>query len=179
MKTPFRTITVFFVLAVTSVSSIIATESVTPKPIAPVVIFIVRHAEKSSESGDVPLSAEGQARAGTLATMLEPAGISAVFSSQLTFAKETAAPLAARMKLQPTVIPVRETDKLAAALDKLPSGSVALVVSHSGAIAELVEKLGGAKPRPVATNEFDRLFVVSRQPGGMATVAELHYGSGR
>jgi broad specificity phosphatase PhoE len=145
------------------------------KSAVPVTIILVRHAEKSAESGDVPLSDEGRARASALAALLAPAGVSAVFSSQLTFAQETAAPLAQARKLAPTVIPVRETAQLVAALDKLPAGAVAFVVSHSGTLPELVEKLTGTQPAPVATDDFDRLFVVSRQPGGPAGVVELRY----
>ncbi|HEX2855665.1 MAG TPA: phosphoglycerate mutase family protein [Opitutaceae bacterium] len=144
------------------------------QPPAPVLIFIVRHAEKSAVSGDVPLSPEGQARAEKLAAMLAPAEFSAVYSSELTFAQQTAVPVARQRKLEPIIVSVRETEKLLAELQKLAPGSVALVVNHSGTIPALVEKLGGAKPSPIEGH--DRLFVVSRQTGGAATVAELRYG---
>lgn len=144
------------------------------KASSPVLIFIVRHAEKSAVSGDIPLSPEGQARAEKLAAMLSPAKISAVFSSELIFAQQTAAPVARQQKLEPVIVPVRETEKLLAELQKLAPGSVALVVNHSGTIPALVEKLGGSKPGPI--DGHDRLFVVSRYAGGAATVAELRYG---
>lgn len=150
-----------------------AEESVS-KPAQPVLIFIVRHAEKSAVSGDVPLSEEGQQRATKLAAMLGSAGISKVFSSELTFAQQTAAVLARQQKLEPVIVPVREQEKLFAELQKLAPGTVTLVVNHSGTIPTLVEKLGGAKPAPIEGH--DRVFVVCRQIGGATTVAELRYG---
>jgi broad specificity phosphatase PhoE len=162
----------------TAYSVLQAAETSAPKSPAPVTVLIVRHGEKSAVSGDVPLSAEGKARAAFLATMLQGAALTAVFSSELTFAQETAAPVAEMFNLKPVVIPVRETDRLVAELEKLPGGSVAFVVNHSGQIGNLVEKLGGARPAEEATSTFGRLWVLSRQPGGKATVAELRYGRG-
>lgn len=143
-------------------------------PSAPVTIMIVRHGEKSATSGNVPLSEEGHARAACLAAMLQPAGVSAIFSSELTFAQETAAPLAQQLQLKPIIIPVKETDQLLTALDQLPAGSVALVVNHSGTIPKLLEKLGGVKQSPI--EGFDRMFIVVRQPGAKGTVTEIRWG---
>ena len=96
-------------------SAVFASDSAPAQPSTPRTIFIVRHAEKSSPSGDVPLSDEGRARAAVLATMLQPAGVSAVFSSELRFAQETAAIVAQRFKIDPVVVPNRATAKLIAA----------------------------------------------------------------
>jgi broad specificity phosphatase PhoE len=149
-------------------------EELVSKASPPVLIFIVRHAEKSAVSGDVPLSEEGQQRAARLAAMLASAGISKVISSELTFAQQTAAVLARQQKLEPVIVPVREQEKLFVELQKLAPGTVTLVVNHSGTIPMLVEKLGGPKLAPIEGH--DRLFVVSRQVGGGTTVAELRYG---
>lgn len=148
----------------------------TAKAGAPVTVFIVRHGEKSATAGDVPLSEEGRARAAFLASMLQGAGVSAVFTSELTFAQETAAPIAEKFKLKPVVVPVRETAQLVAEIEKLPGGSVAFVVHHSGQIADIVQKLGGRPPSQDAIGTFGRMWVVTRQPGGAANVAELRYG---
>jgi phosphohistidine phosphatase SixA len=142
---------------------------------APVTIIVVRHGEKSSPSGNVPLSTEGHARAAALAEVLKPAGITAVFSSELTFAQETAAPIARQRGLTPAIFPVQEPDRLIAALEKLPPGSVALVINHSNRIPVIVEKLSGLKPGPV--EEFDRMFVLTRIPGAPPAGIELRYAT--
>jgi broad specificity phosphatase PhoE len=144
---------------------------------APSTIIIVRHAEKSAVSGDVPLSTEGQARAMLLATMLEPTGISAIYSSELTFNRETAQPLASQLNLAPSVIPVRETTRLVDELKKRPPGSVTLLVGHSGPIPDIVEALSGFRPTKVDTQTYDRMFIVTRSEQAPASVVELRYGT--
>jgi phosphohistidine phosphatase SixA len=143
--------------------------------VAPVTIIVVRHGEKSSPSGNVPLSPEGHARAAALAEVLKPTGITAVFSSELTFAQETAAPIARQRGLTPTIFPVQEPDRLIAALEKLPPGSVALVINHSNRIPVIVEKLSGLKSAPI--EEFDRMFVLTRIPGAPPAGVELRYAT--
>lgn len=154
--------------ALSAASLASATEAVTP-----VTIIVVRHGEKSSPSGNVPLAAEGHARAAALARMLAPAGITAVFSSELTFAQETAAPIAKLRGLTPTVIPVQEPERLIAALEKLQPGSVALVINHSNRIPVIVEKLSGLNIPPI--DEFDRMFILTRTPGATPSGIELRY----
>jgi phosphohistidine phosphatase SixA len=152
-----------------------ATLAVAAETTAPVTVIVVRHGEKSSPSGNVPLSANGQARAAALAEVLKPAGITAIFSSELTFAQETAAPIAKQRGLAPTVIPVQEPERLLAALEKLPPGSVALVINHSNRIPLIVEKLSGLKPAPI--EEFDRMFILTRLPGALPSGVELRYAT--
>jgi broad specificity phosphatase PhoE len=150
-----------------------AAESAALPKSAPITIIVVRHGEKSATSGDVPLSGEGRARAAALAATLEPAGVTAVFSSELTFAQETAAPLAQQRNLTPTIVPVREAGRLLAALENLPPGAVALVVTHSNTIPLIVEKLGSMKPPPVSG--FDRMFIITRAAGSVPSAVELRY----
>jgi len=140
------------------------------------VIFIVRHAEKSAPNGDLPLSEAGRERAETLAAMLAPAGVAHVFHTEMIRARETAAPLAARLGLNPKVIPVTAGEALVAKLSQIPTGSMALVVNHSGTIPALLEKLGAPKPAPIDEGSYDRMFVVIRTPEGSVSSFELRYG---
>jgi phosphohistidine phosphatase SixA len=140
------------------------------------VVFIVRHGEKSAPNGDLPLSEAGRERAETLADMLAPAGVTHVFHTEMIRARETAAPLAARLGLTPKAIPVTAGDVLAAELKQLPAGSVALVANHSGTIPTLLEKLGAPKPGAVDEGSYDRMFVVLRTPDGGVSSFELRYG---
>ena len=49
-----------------------------PSPAADTVVLVVRHAEKAAESGDVPLSSEGAARAQALVAVAREAGVTGV-----------------------------------------------------------------------------------------------------
>ena len=61
-------------------------------------VFVVRHAEKQSESNEpgVPLSEAGRARANRLAAYLKNAGVTAIYSTDFVRTLETAEPLAGR-----------------------------------------------------------------------------------
>ena len=143
----------------------------------PVILFVVRHAEKSAPNGDLPLGAAGRARADALVSMLGQAGVSHVYSTEMIRSRETAGPLAQKLGLTPKVIPVAQTDALVADLKTLPPGSVALVVNHSGTIPTLLEKLGAEKPAAIVEEQYDRLFVVTRSTEGGTRSVELRYGS--
>lgn len=143
---------------------------------APATIFIVRHAEKSAPNGDLPLSAAGRERAQTLATMLAGTGVTHVFTTEMIRAKETAAPLAEKLGLTPTVVPVAQSEALANELKRLPPGAVALVANHSGTIPVVLEKLGAKKPAPIGEEQYDRLFLVTRLGTGQVRALELRYG---
>src|SRR5258707_9222528 len=64
-------------------------------------VFVVRHAEKQSESNEpgVPLSEAGRARAGRLAALLKGAGVTAIYSTDFVRTLETAEPLARALKI--------------------------------------------------------------------------------
>jgi broad specificity phosphatase PhoE len=139
-------------------------------------VILVRHAERASNNGDLPLNEPGRQRAVLLARMLGHAGVTHIFTSEMIRTKETAAPLAAQLKLTPVVVPVAQRDALIAQLDQLPGGSVVLVVNHGGPLPDLVRKLGAPAPSDIGEDQFDRLFVVTRGVSGQASVVELRYG---
>lgn len=146
------------------------------EPTAATTIILVRHAERASNNGDLPLSEAGRERAALLAHMLGHAGISHVFTSEMIRTRETAAPIAARFSLTPVVVPVADRDALVTALEKLPDGAAALVVHHGGPIPGIIQKLGAPEPTAIAEDQFDRLFVVTRTGIGRASVIEMRYG---
>jgi broad specificity phosphatase PhoE len=139
-------------------------------------IILVRHAERASNNGDLPLNEAGRQRAALLARLLGHAGITHVFTSEMIRTKETAAPLAAQLNLTPVVVPVAQRDALIAQLDQLPGGSVALVVNHGGPLPDLIQRLGAPAPSEIGEGQFDRLFVVTRDASGQASVIEMRYG---
>src|SRR6476620_11703868 len=72
---------------------------------AQTAVFVVRHAEKISET-DQRLTDAGRERAARLARMLGAAGIGAIYATDTERAKDTAAPLAQALKLPVTTYDV-------------------------------------------------------------------------
>ena len=129
-------------------------------------LFIVRHAERADGGmpppgvvADPSLSDAGLARAASLASMLKDAGITANFVTEFRRTRQTAAPLADALRLEPTVISSKDTAALVARLKSL-SGN-ALVVGHSNSVPDVVKALGVATPIAIADDEFDNLLIVT------------------
>src|SRR5689334_13752118 len=140
----------------------------------PTTLFIVRHAEKSAPNGDLPLSAEGRSRAAKLAALLRDAGVDRIYTTEMMRTRETAEPLASRLRLSAETVPVQDVEALVAKLRALPPGSAALVVHHSGTIPKIVEKLGGGAIQPISEEEYDRLLVVTLE-GDAAHLVTLRF----
>ncbi|MBH9552770.1 SixA phosphatase family protein [Inhella gelatinilytica] len=132
----------------------------------PTQVIVVRHAERAAEPrDDPPLSPEGVARAELLAEMLQAANVTAIVTTAYRRTQETAAPLAKKRGLAPTIIPVRRGELPAhiaevAAAVRQASGAV-LVVGHSNTVTEIVAALSGSKPSPLCETSFSNLFVLS------------------
>jgi 2,3-bisphosphoglycerate-dependent phosphoglycerate mutase len=69
--------------------------------------YLVRHCRATGQSPDASLTAEGMAQAGLLAELLAPLGIARILSSPFARARDSVAPLAARLG-----IPVETDDRL-------------------------------------------------------------------
>jgi broad specificity phosphatase PhoE len=139
-------------------------------------IFLVRHAEKVDASDDPGLSEAGQERARALAHTLKDAGIERVYTTDYRRTRDTANPFAARLAL-----PVELYDPmvLAALADSLrQAGQNVLVVGHSDTTPELVDLLGGDPgPEIDEKSEYDRLYIVTIEPGGKGRSLLLRYGA--
>jgi broad specificity phosphatase PhoE len=140
---------------------------------APRAVFVVRHAEKVDDSKDPLLSAQGQARASALGDLLRDAGISAIFATEFQRTKDTAAPLAARLRLRVTTIPAADQKTLVARV-RQAEGAV-LIVGHSNTIPDLLKALGCEEPVQIADEEYDNLFVIVPKPEGPPTLLRIHY----
>jgi broad specificity phosphatase PhoE len=147
-----------------------------PVAAADATIILVRHAERTSNQGDLPLSEAGRERAALLARMLGHSGITHVFTSEMIRTRETAGPLASRLSLVPVVVPVEQRDALVAQLRRLPRGAVALVVNHGGPIPDIIRQLGAPQPSAIGEEQFDRMFIVTRIAAGPSSVIEVRYG---
>ena len=136
-------------------------------------VFVIRHLQKG-EGPDPSLTAEGQANAERLAAMLKDKGIKAIFATQTRRAMETGEPLAKALGLKVTPYDPANVAALAGAV-RAAAGPV-LIVGHSNTVPELVALFGGARPAPIADNEYGTLFEV--EPDGTVTSASVALTSG-
>jgi phosphohistidine phosphatase SixA len=143
---------------------------------AMITVFLVRHADVDvpPASQDASLNAAGQARARALAHAVGAAGIKAIFTSKLRRTKETVAPLANNLGLQPH----EASDMLATDLLGGADGAVVLIAGHSNTVPEMIGALGVTQPLPtIGHRDFDNLFVVTATAAGNAALLRLKYGS--
>jgi broad specificity phosphatase PhoE len=148
-------------------------------------VYLVRHAEKAAEpAADPPLLEAGTKRAEGLARMLGKAGIKTIYTSQYLRTKQTAEPLAKRLGIAPTVIPVKMSamnqrelspQYLTEMAERVysNSGGAVLIVGHSNTIPEIIKALGGDIAPAIEETVFDDLFVVTVYAKGKAKVAHL------
>jgi broad specificity phosphatase PhoE len=147
------------------------------------VIFVVRHAERAGATDsdaskrmmadDPPLTPAGQARAARLAAMLASAGITQIYTTEFQRTRQTAAPLAAALKIAPVMAPAKDPAPLVAQLMKGKGN--ALVVAHANTLPDLLRRLGVKEGVTIADNEYDDLFIVIRRVGEASTLIRLKY----
>lgn len=137
-------------------------------------VFLVRHAETASAAPDAGLSAAGQKRADCLARTMKEAGIKQIFVSDAKRTQETAAPLAAALKITPTVIPAKDPNTLIRDLLYSGGGNI-LVVGHSDTLPFVLARLKAGSVAPIAENEYDRMFVTTVIEGGATQASTLRY----
>lgn len=136
-------------------------------------VFLVRHAEKASAAPDALLSPAGQKRADCLARTLRDAGIKQIYVTEVKRTEQTATPLAAALKLKPTVIPAKDPNTLIRDLAYGAQGNV-LVVGHSDTLPFVLARLKAGSVT-VADNQYDQLFVLNITDGTASPVTTLHY----
>lgn len=146
-------------------------------------VVLVRHAEKVAPSGDVDISATGQARAAALAEALVRFPLQGVFVSQYKRTLQTALPAAERHGLTPVAVPVTSGDvraqaaATAAAIRALPAGSAALVVGHSNTLGPIIEALGGPKLDDLCDDEYATLFVLDLDRSAAPRLLRASFGA--
>jgi broad specificity phosphatase PhoE len=136
------------------------------------VVFIVRHAEKTSTGDKDPdLSVRGQKRADALAHILKDSQITSVFVTEFKRTQETAAPTARVAHVSPTVVPSNDIGALVEKLRALNSN--ALVVGHGNTIPDLLKALGIATPVGIPDDDYTEIFAVL--VGDPLELLRLHY----
>jgi len=139
----------------------------------PVLVYLVRHAEKLDDSRDPPLNEAGKARAVELARVLGDAGITHVWSTDFARTRSTAAPTAEALGVAVQTYDPSKGREFVEELLHTPGRH--LVVGHSNTTPALVKLLGGEPGGPISDTEYDRLYVVVLD-GQRVTTTLLRYG---
>lgn len=158
MKNPMKKLIAGTALAMTLIPALASAQK---------MVILTRHAERADGAAamataagtpaDPPLSAAGEARAQKLLTMLADANITAIFTTELRRTKDTAAPLAAKLKLAPEVIAASQAAVVAEAI-KAKATDTVFVVGHSNTVPAIIKALGGPDVT-IGDNEYDNLFI--------------------
>lgn len=151
-------------------------------PITPTLVVIVRHAEKSGPTGDVPLSAAGEMRAATLAQTLAGAHVAGVITTNVQRTRQTAAPTARAAGLTPIEVSpqsdvANHAAEIAGIIRARFAGRTVLVVGHSNTVSAIVRALGAAAPPDLCDSEYSHLFLVESFGGDSARVVDGRYGA--
>ena len=142
-------------------------------------VILVRHAEKVDDSRDPLLSEAGEARAQELARLLAPRGISAIFTTQYQRTRLTAAPLAARLQLTPTVVEASVSADTLARRIREHSGTTVLVVGHSNTVPVIIRALGGPDIGQIPDAEYDNLYILRLHADGTVEYERTTFGVSR
>jgi probable phosphoglycerate mutase len=126
-------------------------------------VYLVRHAEKTTDKDDPALTEAGQARADALADLLTGKWLTHIYSTDTKRTRDTAAPVAERYGLKVELYDPRDLPAMAAKLKATPGRH--LVVGHSNTTPQLTELLGGdGGTEIVEATEYDRLYWVTTSP---------------
>jgi phosphohistidine phosphatase SixA len=146
-----------------------------PKEHKPLVVFLVRHAEKMDDSKDPELSEDGKKRAADLIAALRSADIEEIHSTDYIRTKDTAAPIAEKLGVKVEIYNPKDLAGFAKQLQE--KGGRHLVVGHSNTTPELTKLLGGNAGAEInEKSEYDRLYMVTIGKDGTANSVLVRYG---
>lgn len=145
---------------------------------APVVVFLVRHAERADDDPRDPgLTAAGVARAEALARMLADVGLTHIWSTEYRRTLGTAGPVASGVGLEVASYDPGSAEAMEAFANRLRAvPGRHLVVGHSNTTPALVQALGGDPQGEIAEDEYDRLYVLVFASDGTVTSTLLRFG---
>ena len=160
---------------------LLAAVAAAPRHAADTIVLLVRHGEKAAASGDVPLSAAGQARAQALVDVARGAGITAIVTTQFQRTRMTAEPTAAALGVKPYVdsagADVAAHAKHIADFVRRERAPGVLIVGHSNTVPLIIAALGGPKLPDICDAEYDRLFILSIPESGQPRLIQARYGA--
>ncbi|MFT7771884.1 SixA phosphatase family protein [Roseateles sp.] len=159
-------------------ASILAAALALPAHAMPDLVILVRHAERAAEpAADPALSPEGEQRARALAQALAGTRVDAILTTQFRRTRDTAAPLAQALGLQPLAIEARRGGaashvQAVAEAVRAQTGTV-LVVGHSNTVPAILAALGGPQLPEICETSFNHIFLLRPGAGWM----QLSYGA--
>lgn len=131
----------------------------------PELVILVRHAERATEpAGDPGLTPAGQQRATALAQALAGLRVNAIVTTQFRRTRDTAAPLAQALGLQPLVVDAKAGHVQAVADVVRAQTGVVLVVGHSNTVPAVLAALGGPKLAELCETSFHHAFMLQPAP---------------
>lgn len=136
-------------------------------------IYVMRHLNTPKGATNPDLTLEGRAAAEALAKWLAADPPRAVFVSDTKRARQTAAPVAARFGLTPTVYDASDTTRLVASVLAL-QGTV-LVVGHSNTVPDIIAALGSERPAALSHEDFGDIW---RIQGAARTTTRFKFPKG-
>lgn len=165
--------------ASTFVLIVIALLLVTAAARAQQTVIVVRHAELQgsamAEPRELPLSEEGKARAQRLASLLQDAGVSAIYVTDFQRTNQTGQPLSYKIDRPLTVVPKGDSRDLVARMRKEHPGQTVLVVGHTDTIPGLIRALGYPSDIKIDSQDYGNLFIVAAKPDSAPVLVRLHY----
>ena len=121
-------------------------------------IYLVRHAEKLSNTDNPSLTSCGHKRATMLAKMLSKTDITAVYSTSYQRTMQTAQPLASLIDSPIKIYNPKHLDQFSVLLRKMNENT--LVVGHSNTTPALVEQLTNQKVSPITEQDYQYLYQI-------------------
>ena len=141
----------------------------------PVVVYLVRHAEKADDgTDDPPLAIAGRIRVQTLKTLLADVDLTHVHTTDWKRTRDTARPFAEAAGVELAMYDPRELETLAAQIAATPGRH--LVAGHSNTTPQLVAALGGDPGGAIDELEYDRLYILVIEPGRETVTTLLRFG---
>ena len=125
-------------------------------------IFILRHAEKADGGADPVLSTAGQARAQTLANMLQDANITGLFVTQFQRTQLTGAPTAAISGVNATQYNATDFAGLKQTIRSNFANKNVVIVAHSNTVDDIAAQFGASGVGELDESQFDRLFIIHK-----------------
>src|SRR5215468_8454406 len=130
-------------------------------------IFVVRHAERAREGpeADIPLSKLGTEHAARLAEILKNAGVTAIYATDTTRARQTGEPLAQILKLSIKTYDTLDANgnmtaaPFVARLKTDERNGVVLVVGHSNTVPDILAAYGATEPVRIGPDDYGDLFL--------------------
>ena len=123
--------------------------------------YVMRHLQKA-EGQDPPLSEEGRANARRLIGLFAADPPRVIYVSTTRRARETAAPLAKKLRVKMRQYDPADTSGLAARV--IAEKGPVLVVGHSNTVPEIVARLGGERPAPLAETDYGDVWHIWGAP---------------